>query len=91
MSRIPNSAMPHAGPAEAETEDAGGRTWSQHAADLAELVREHPKAAIAAGAAVTAGVVAAAAIPLVRAARSKTDEAPPERKRSGNGRKKAGN
>jgi len=80
MSTIPNSAMPHAGPA--ETADEGGETLtiSRRAADLAQsarnqagklvdLARDNPKTAIAAGAALAAGAAAAAAIPLVRAKR----------------------
>jgi hypothetical protein len=77
MSTIPNSAMPHAGPAE-DAEDGGETlTIAQRAADLAQtartqagklvdLARENPKTAIAAGAVLAAG---AAAIPLVRAKR----------------------
>jgi hypothetical protein len=64
MSSIPSSAMPHAGPA-AEAEEAQSQTLVQRATDL---VRDNPKTAIAAGAAVAAGV-AAAAIPLVRGRR----------------------
>lgn len=70
MSRIPNSAIPHALAAETETEAETGRTHSDRVAGLAELARDNPRTAIAAGAAVAAGVVAAAAIPLVRARRS---------------------
>jgi hypothetical protein len=78
MSTIPNSAMPHAGPA-VETEEEGGETltMARRAADLAEaardkagklveLAKDNPKTAIA-GAAIAAA--AAAAIPLVRAKR----------------------
>lgn len=65
MSRIPNSAMPHAGTIHEIDEqqeetgrfDGAGRAFSQ----IAEKVRENPKTAIAAGAAV-AGVMAAATI-----------------------------
>lgn len=61
MSRIPNSAMPHA-VAEAEPEAEGdSRALATRAADL---VREHPRTAIAAGALAAAGI--AAAIPLAR-------------------------
>lgn len=66
MSSIPNSAMPHAkAPDEQEESDsfAGG---------LRDLVRDNPKTAMAAGAAVLAGAVAAAAIPLVKGARAKS-------------------
>ena len=71
MSHIPNSAMPHAGPGEGETQqDQGGATLTERAGKLAEqaadYARENPKTAIAAGAALAAGALAAAAIPLVR-------------------------
>lgn len=63
MSSIPNSAMPHA---VAEDEPEGDtRTLATRAADL---VRDHPRTAIAAGAIAAAGV--AAAIPLARRGRS---------------------
>jgi hypothetical protein len=77
MSRIPNSAMPHAGPAPEmtnEPEQGGGTTFADRASGLAELAREHPKTAIAAGAAVVAGMAAAAAIPLARSRRSSASE-----------------
>jgi hypothetical protein len=57
MSRIPNSAMPHA----VAEEEGDSRTLATRAADL---VREHPRTAIAAGALAAAGI--AAAIPLAR-------------------------
>ncbi|HEX6377265.1 MAG TPA: hypothetical protein VFZ91_16260 [Allosphingosinicella sp.] len=71
MSHIPNSAMPHAGPAaEPQQEQGGGATLSERAGKLAEqavdYARENPRTAIAAGAALAAGAIAAAAIPLVR-------------------------
>lgn len=74
MSRIPNSAIPHA-QAETETEAETGRGFSARVADLAELARDNPKTAIAAGAAVAAGVVAAAAIPLVKSRRANSGTA----------------
>jgi hypothetical protein len=64
MSQIPNSAMPHA--QAREEPEARGFTGG-----LRDLVRENPRTAIAAGAAVLAGAVAAAAIPLVKGARAK--------------------
>lgn len=70
MSRIPNSAIPHAvAEPEAEIEEEGGetRTLTRRAA---AFVRDNPKTAIAAGAALAAGAAAAAAIPLARARRS---------------------
>lgn len=63
MSRIPNSAMPHATASpESETGNAAQGSESRFG-QLTEMVREHPKTAVAAGAAVAAaGIVAAAAI-----------------------------
>jgi hypothetical protein len=71
MSTTPSDTLPPAiGDEGAET-----RTLMQRATDqagrIAGLARDNPKAAITAGAAVAAGV-AAAAIPLVRAARRKS-------------------
>lgn len=70
MSHIPNSAMPHAGTVDEPQQEQGGATLSERAGRLAEqagdYARENPKTAIAAGAALAAGVIAAAAIPLVR-------------------------
>jgi len=71
MSHIPNSAMPHAGPQPGTDEkesEASGRfaRVAEVGSGLADMVREHPKTAAAAGAAV-AGLVAAAAIPALRA------------------------
>jgi hypothetical protein len=81
MSQIPNSAMPHANAASLEREESGGAgegtesaTLTERASKLAssaaDLARENPKTAIAAGAALFAGAVAAAAIPAVRARKS---------------------
>ncbi|HEX8126622.1 MAG TPA: hypothetical protein VF548_13675 [Allosphingosinicella sp.] len=76
MSNIPSSAMPHAKASEgSETESqqeqgGGGPTISERAGKLREqagdYARENPKTAIAAGAALAAGVIAAAVVPLVR-------------------------
>ncbi|HEX8623894.1 MAG TPA: hypothetical protein VF782_02320 [Allosphingosinicella sp.] len=75
MSNIPSSAMPHAkagegSESEAQQEQAGGATISERAGKIREqatdYARDNPKTAIAAGAALAAGVIAAAAIPLVR-------------------------
>lgn len=78
MSNIPNSAMPHAGPAaDAETRE-GGETLTlaqrvrEQADRVATLARENPKAAIAAGAAVAAGVAGVAAAAVVKSRRGKT-------------------
>ena len=79
MSHIPSNAMPHAGHIETpeekeETANAGTLTEragdlaekvNDRASGLAEKVRANPKPAIAAGAALLAGAVAAAAIPLI--------------------------
>ncbi len=71
MSNIPSSAMPHAKAAEEpQQEQGGGPSLSERAGKIREqasdYARENPKTAIAAGAALAAGVIAAAAIPLVR-------------------------
>jgi hypothetical protein len=74
MSHIPNSAIPHAAAAEDAPEETSP-TLKQRAGTLAgkarATARANPKTAIAAGAALVAGAVAAAAIPKVRAARAK--------------------
>ena len=77
MSHIPNSAMPHAVPTENSQQNAQNSEQttqksglSVQAGKVAELARENPKTAIAAGAAVIAGLAAAAAIPLVRGRKS---------------------
>ncbi|HEY0112153.1 MAG TPA: hypothetical protein VGB59_03265 [Allosphingosinicella sp.] len=88
MSHIPNSAMPHAAPSQNEEKEQGSSatsTISETAGKIAELARENPKAAIAAGAAL-AGVVAAAAIPLVRG-RSKSESGSSGSKSSSSGSK----
>lgn len=87
MSNIPSSAMPHAKASEdSQQEQGGGATLSERAGKLAEqagdYARENPKTAIAAGAALAAGVIAAAAIPLVRGRSSST-----QAKKSGGARK----
>jgi len=76
MSHIPNSAMPHAGPSETtepqqETQKSG---LGAQASKVAELVRGNPKTAVAAGAAVIAGLAAAAAIPLVRGRKTSSEK-----------------
>ena len=78
MSHIPNSAMPHAAPAN-DAEGAGdesGPTLTERATKgagkLADKARANPKTVIAAGAAVVAGAIVAAALPRVRAARAKS-------------------
>jgi hypothetical protein len=63
MSHIPNAAMPHAGPQpEADTESFGSES---RLGQLAGKVKEYPKTAAVAGAAVV-GLAAAAAIPAIR-------------------------
>jgi len=80
MSSIPDTAMPKARSAEAETE-APSPGFASRAAGL---VRDNPKTAIAAGAAVAAGVATAA---VVRARRGK---AAGGSSKSGGARKKKG-
>jgi len=78
MSSIPNSAMPHAQAREGQQDQSGGgnsgggsftesatKFVSDGAGKLADLARENPKTAIAAGV-VAAGAIAAAAIPALR-------------------------
>jgi len=68
MPQTPDTILPPAGP---PAEDiAPAMTLSERAAGVADLVREHPRTAIAAGAALAVGVAAAAAIPLARARRA---------------------
>lgn len=73
MSHIPNSAMPHAGDIKVDhqNEDTAERQEGEtslrdRAQRLADKARERPGVAAAAGAAVIAGVAAAAALPLMR-------------------------
>jgi hypothetical protein len=69
MSSIPNSAMPHAMAHDEGQEQGGGgfaATLSEQAGKLADLARENPKTAIAAGVAVAAAAIGAAAIPALR-------------------------
>jgi hypothetical protein len=76
MSNIPSSAMPHAKASEGSESESqqeqggGGPTITERAGKLREqatdYARENPKTAIAAGAALAAGVIAAAVVPLVR-------------------------
>ena len=72
MSNIPNSAMPHAGPSEnAKEEEQGAASALSRGMDaISETAKQYPKTAIAAGAAVVVGAVAAAALPLVRGRKS---------------------
>lgn len=77
MSSIPTKAIPHAGTIEdIATETGDTVTLAQRVKDqagrVATLARDNPKAAIAAGAVVAAGVAAAAAIPLVKSRRAKS-------------------
>ena len=75
MSHIPNSAIPHADAEALEADDMAGEgetlTLKERAGKLAtgaaDLARDNPRTAIAAGAALFAGAVAAAAIPAARA------------------------
>ena len=78
MSNIPKSAMPHAGPQpETETQESGSS--ESRFGQLAEKVREYPKTAAVAGAAVV-GLAAAAAIPAIRA-RGRNEAKPGSRKK----------
>ena len=61
MSHIPNNAIPHAQASDAEQANQAETSGSAFG-QIADKAREYPKTAIAAGAAVAAGVVAAAAI-----------------------------
>jgi hypothetical protein len=71
MSSIPNSAMPHAQAQDEPQEEGGLRTTiSKGAGKIADLARDNPKTAIAAGVAVAAGAIAAAAIPALRGGNS---------------------
>ena len=80
MSHIPNSAMPHAGPTpETGTEDGTGS--ESRFGQLAEKVREYPKTAAVAGAAVV-GLAAAAAIPALRG-RGRSEEKGGSKKKNG--------
>jgi hypothetical protein len=76
MSHIPNNAMPKAGDIQDEQNTAaggtGGSATGRAFSQLAGKAREYPKTSIAAGAAVAAGVVAAAAM-TVRNRRSDQD------------------
>jgi len=68
MSHIPNSAMPHAGPSQDQTEQGSASGLSGMASNVMDKVRGAPRGAVAAGAAVAIGALAAAAIPLVKGA-----------------------
>jgi hypothetical protein len=85
MSHIPNSAMPHAGPvAEAETDtntEASG-TASRLFTQFTDTIREHPKTAIAAGAAVAAGVAGVAAATVIGRGRATTGKSAGKAKKS---------
>lgn len=72
MSHIPNSAMPHAGPSHQPQQEE--TATSSRREKIADKARSNPKTAIAAGAVVAAGVIAAAAIPLVRARKKNASE-----------------
>lgn len=81
MSHIPNSAMPHASDASTMQADQSAGL-SHHFGRFAEMARDHPKTTAAAGAAMLAGVAAAAAMPFMRARTRK-----PARKTGGRSRK----
>lgn len=84
MSRIPTSAMPRANaPTEGKEEKGAGASIKKQARGISDKAKDNPKTAIAAGA-VVAGVIAAAAIPLVRAATAK-DSKKSDKKSDGSG------
>ena len=65
MSSIPNSAMPRAAENNAQNDQSQGSESGEFTTtftQIADKAREYPKTAIAAGAAVAAGVVAAATL-----------------------------
>lgn len=66
MSHIPSSAMPHAGGGNNQESGNGAPARQGRARAVADKARDNPKTAIA-GAALVAGAIAAAAIPMVRA------------------------
>lgn len=70
MSHIPNSAMPHAAPSHEPEVAEANQSLASRARKVADEARAHPKTAIAAGAAVVAGAIAAVAIPIVQSRRS---------------------
>ena len=78
MSSIPSSAMPHARSESSENESGESGGQASLATRAINLVRDNPKTAIAAGAAVAAGV--AAAIPLARGRGKAGDKARKSRK-----------
>lgn len=67
MSHIPNSAMPHAGHIEPVEELEADEPRPSRRARVREIVRERPKTSAAAGAALIAGLAAAAALPFLSA------------------------
>ena len=79
MSHIPNSAMPHAAP-QAEPESPEGA--ESRLGQLAEKVREYPRTAAVAGAAVV-GLAAAAAIPAIRSLGRGEEKGRSRKKKSG--------
>jgi sirohydrochlorin ferrochelatase len=99
MSSIPSSAMPHANADALEREESEGTgadtpTLTERATKLAssaaDLARDNPKTAIAAGAALFAGAVAAAAIPAVRARKSSGGKSSSGGSSGGGSKKKKG-
>ena len=85
MSSIPNSAMPHAGPTPTEDSEEGSQgrfgQLSEFGSGIADMVREHPKTAAVAGAAVV-GLAAAAAIPAIRGRSRSTGKTGSRRKKA---------
>ena len=87
MSHIPNSAIPHAAPQTETDTPPEGRSDSRFGqlsdigTGIAELVREHPKTAAVAGAAVV-GLAAAAAYPAIRSRSRSGQKASSAKKKS---------
>lgn len=75
MSSIPNSAMPHAtSQPDDQSRNESGEASTGAFSQIADKAREYPKTAIAAGAAVAAGVVAAATMTARSRGRGKNDK-----------------
>ena len=87
MSHIPNSAMPHAGgTAEMERDERGSfrDRAKQRANQAMESARAHPRTTAAAGAAMIAGVAAAAAVPfMLKRKNGKSEKSAGKSKKSG--------
>lgn len=85
MSHIPNSVMPHA--VAAQSEEKNGHKSAFSFGGARDKAREYPKSAIAAGAALVIGGIAAAAFPAFRSriAGSDAKKSPKRRASAKNG------